>query len=159
MKVILKLFIFGILMTIFIFIQYVPLKSYWLYGSLSYQQMHVAALQGMLQRLGYLTLSLLCLLSIYVLIQYLPQFFEKLGKKVLLIDLDPQGNLSSSFGIDIDNLETTAYNAMKERNAEPYIIKISENLHILPSNLVLERANIEFSVLVQKCFLCNLRLD
>ena len=78
---------FGILMTIFIFIQYVPLKSYWLYGSLSYQQMHVAALQGMLQRSGYLTLSLLCLLSIYVLIQYLPQFFEKLGKNSLAIYL------------------------------------------------------------------------
>lgn len=78
---------FGILMTIFIFIQYVPLKSYWLYGSLSYQQMHVAALQGMLQRLGYLTLSLLCLLSIYVLIQHLPQFFAKLGKNSLAIYL------------------------------------------------------------------------
>ena len=80
-------------------------------------------------------------------VQNIGAAFEKLGKRVLLVDLDPQGNLSSAFGIDIDNLETTTYNAMKERNAEPYIIKISENLHILPSNLVLEKANIEFSSL------------
>ena len=80
-------------------------------------------------------------------VQSIGAALEKLGKKVLLVDLDPQGNLSSSFGIDIDNLETTAYNAMKERNAEPYIVKISNNLHILPSNLILEKANIEFSSL------------
>lgn len=80
-------------------------------------------------------------------VQNIGAAFEKLGKKVLLVDLDPQGNLSSSFGINIDNLETTTYDGMKERNAVPHIIKISENLHILPSNLTLERANIEFSSL------------
>lgn len=72
---------------------------------------------------------------------------SKLGKKVLLIDLDPQGNLSSAFGIDIDSLETTIYDAMKNKNPNPYILEIEDNLHILPSNLVLEKANIEFSAL------------
>lgn len=80
-------------------------------------------------------------------VQSIGAAFEKLGKKVLLIDLDPQGNLSSSFGIDIDNLETTIYDAMKEKDAKSYIIELSENLHILPSNLLLEKANIEFSSL------------
>jgi chromosome partitioning protein len=37
-------------------------------------------------------------------VQSLGAAFEKLGKKVLLIDLDPQGNLSSSFGLNIDDL-------------------------------------------------------
>ncbi|WP_111895726.1 acyltransferase family protein [Acinetobacter sp. MB5] len=77
----------GLLIAIVIFIQYLPLKSYWLYGSFSYQQMHVAPLQGMLQRSGYLGLSLLSLLSMYVLIQRLPQFFEKLGQNSLAIYL------------------------------------------------------------------------
>ena len=45
-------------------------------------------------------------------VQNIGAAFEKLGKRVLLVDLDPQGNLSSAFGIDIDNLETTTYNAM-----------------------------------------------
>lgn len=80
-------------------------------------------------------------------VQSIGAAFEKLGKKVLLIDLDPQGNLSSSFGIDIDNLEKTAYDALKEKNVKPYILEITKNLHILPSNLVLEKANIEFSSL------------
>jgi len=80
-------------------------------------------------------------------VQNLGAAFGKLGKKVLLIDLDPQGNLSSSFGIDIDNLEKTAYDALKEKNMKPYILKITEELHILPSNLILEKANIEFSSL------------
>lgn len=72
---------------------------------------------------------------------------SRLNKKVLLIDLDPQGNLSSAFGINIDSLEKTTYNAMQERNPNPYILEIEENLHILPSNLLLEKANIEFSAL------------
>ncbi|MEK6559220.1 MAG: AAA family ATPase, partial [Planctomycetota bacterium] len=33
-----------------------------------------------------------------------------LGKKVLLVDLDPQGNMSSWFGLDIHNLERSMYN-------------------------------------------------
>ncbi len=73
--------------------------------------------------------------------------FALKGKKTLLIDMDPQGNLSSSFGIDVDNLETTIFDGMKDKNVEPHILEINENLHILPANLVLERANIEFSSL------------
>ena len=34
------------------------------------------------------------------------------GKKVLIIDMDPQGNTSSGFGIDKDELETTVYQLM-----------------------------------------------
>ena len=35
------------------------------------------------------------------------------GKKVLIIDMDPQGNTSSGLGIDKDELETTVYQLMK----------------------------------------------
>lgn len=34
------------------------------------------------------------------------------GKRVLLVDLDPQGNLSINLGIDIDNLELTIYDVL-----------------------------------------------
>ena len=34
------------------------------------------------------------------------------GKRVLIIDMDPQGNTSSGLGIDKDELETTVYQLM-----------------------------------------------
>ena len=37
-----------------------------------------------------------------------------LGKKVLLVDLDPQGNLSSWLGLDIHNLSRSMYNVFLE---------------------------------------------
>ena len=36
----------------------------------------------------------------------------ELGKKVLVIDLDPQGNTSSGFGIDKNEMENTVYELM-----------------------------------------------
>ena len=33
----------------------------------------------------------------------------KLGKKVLVLDMDPQGNTTSGYGIDKDNIENTIY--------------------------------------------------
>ena len=38
----------------------------------------------------------------------------QMGKKVLLVDLDPQGNLSSWLGLDIHNLERSMYNVFLE---------------------------------------------
>ena len=37
-------------------------------------------------------------------VQNIGAALEKLGYKVLLVDLDPQGNLSSSFGINTDKI-------------------------------------------------------
>ena len=36
----------------------------------------------------------------------------ELGKKVLVIDLDPQGNTTSGFGIDKEEIENTVYELM-----------------------------------------------
>src|SRR3972149_3634863 len=38
----------------------------------------------------------------------------QMGKKVLVVDLDPQGNLSSWLGLDIHNLERSMYNVFLE---------------------------------------------
>jgi chromosome partitioning protein len=59
-----------------------------------------------------------------------------LGKKILLIDLDSQGNATSGFGIEKDENESTAYQLLVE-NSDPNssIKKTSiENLWIIPSN-------------------------
>lgn len=63
------------------------------------------------------------------------------GKKVLLIDLDPQANLSQSFGIK--NQEITIYENLK--GDPPNIIEIKKNLYVISSSLDLSAAEIELS--------------
>ncbi|MHA4987726.1 ParA family protein [Cetobacterium somerae] len=71
-------------------------------------------------------------------------YFAKKGYKVLAIDLDPQGNLTDAFGIDLENLEKTAYNALKDKDLSESLLSISENIDLLPSNLDVEKANLDF---------------
>lgn len=70
----------------------------------------------------------------------------ELGKRVLIIDSDPQGNTSSGLGVDKDELEYTFYDLLLE-NATFEQVKIEldffEKLHILPSNIELSGAEIE----------------
>jgi len=64
------------------------------------------------------------------------------GKRVLLIDLDPQANLSQSLGIT--DPEYTIYGALKgEYGLEP--IEIYKNLDLIPSTLDLSGAEVELS--------------
>jgi chromosome partitioning protein len=67
---------------------------------------------------------------------------NKLGKKVLLIDLDPQANLSQSLGLI--NKEKTIYAALKgECKLVP--ITVMKGLDVIPSTLDLSGAEIELS--------------
>lgn len=71
------------------------------------------------------------------------------GKKVLAVDMDPQGNLTSGLGVDKNNLETTIYDAMcGDCNiGECMIIKPlgkNLNLSILPSSRELAGAEVDF---------------
>lgn len=65
-----------------------------------------------------------------------------LGKKVLLIDLDPQGNLSYSLGISEENLDIS-YILSGEKEFEEVVIQV-ENMDVLPANMRL--ADIELSM-------------
>ncbi|WP_372713637.1 ParA family protein [Ilyobacter sp.] len=71
-------------------------------------------------------------------------YYAQKGYKVLGVDLDPQGNLSDSLGINIDDLKFTAYEALKSKDVVPFITEIKENLSIVASNLDLERGNLDF---------------
>lgn len=63
-----------------------------------------------------------------------------LGKKVLLLDLDPQANLSLSLGVP--RIPVTIYEALKgEGELEPYTVK--ENMDVVPSTLDLSGAEME----------------
>lgn len=66
-------------------------------------------------------------------------------KKVLLIDLDPQGNSSSGLGIDRDEAEHTVYDLLLgEANVEECTIRTEfGRLYVIPSNVDLSGAEIE----------------
>lgn len=67
------------------------------------------------------------------------------GKKVLLLDLDPQGNASSSLGIAKDSKLKTVYDVMMDDADIMEVIIKSEvqNLDLIPSNVNLAGAEIE----------------
>lgn len=69
----------------------------------------------------------------------------KLGKKVLLVDIDPQGNSSSGLGIDKRRCEKTTYDCLiNEESMKNVIVETPyENLWICPSNIELSAAEIE----------------
>ena len=69
----------------------------------------------------------------------------ELGKKVLAIDMDPQGNMTSGLGIDKNEVEYSVYDLiLSEVEIEQVICKEAiENLDVLPSNINLSAAEIE----------------
>ena len=69
----------------------------------------------------------------------------EVGKKILLIDIDPQGNATSGFGVDKNNLENTIYEMfIGECTLEDCLINdVIDNLSILPSNVNLSGAEID----------------
>lgn len=69
----------------------------------------------------------------------------KQGKKILVIDSDPQGNATSGFGVDKNELENTIYELLLgECSIQDVIIKdVIPNLSIIPANVNLAGAEIE----------------
>jgi chromosome partitioning protein len=67
------------------------------------------------------------------------------GKKVLVVDMDPQGNTTAGFGIEKTELEKTVYDMMiDECTAKEAVINTQyQNLDVLPSNIDLSGAEIE----------------
>lgn len=67
------------------------------------------------------------------------------GKRVLIIDMDPQGNTSSGLGVDKDELETTVYQLMIGDNTFEECVQkdVFENLDVLASNVNLAGVEIE----------------
>ncbi|MGI6113940.1 MAG: ParA family protein [Mahellales bacterium] len=74
------------------------------------------------------------------------------GKRVLTIDIDPQGNTSSGLGIDKNNVSMSIYDVLiNEGNIEQAIIPTKvENLDIVPSNIQLAGAEIEMVSMISR---------
>lgn len=72
-----------------------------------------------------------------------------LEKSVLLVDIDPQGNATTSFGINKQKLEKTVYSAISSQVSvkKAILLMMIENLFILPSNISLSGVEVELSKL------------
>ena len=83
------------------------------------------------------------------------------GKKVLMIDSDPQGNATSGYGVDKNNLENTIYELiLGECSVQDSIIKeVVPGVSILPSNVNLAAAEIELIGVEKKEFILKKEID
>ena len=83
------------------------------------------------------------------------------GKKVLVIDTDPQGNSTSGFGIDKNDLENTIYELiLEECSIQDCIIKDAiPNVSVIPSNVNLAAAEIELIGVEKKEFILKNAMD
>ena len=83
------------------------------------------------------------------------------GKKVLVIDMDPQGNTTSGYGIEKNELENTIYELiMGDCTVEDCILKeILPNVSVLPSNVNLAAAEIELIGVNDKDFILKNEID
>ncbi|MBF0170023.1 MAG: ParA family protein [Nitrospinae bacterium] len=71
----------------------------------------------------------------------------RLGKKVLLVDLDPQANLSMHVGVNVLELEKSIYDLMINGAAPQEVVVegVLENVDLIPSHLDLSAAEFELS--------------
>ena len=83
------------------------------------------------------------------------------GKKVLVIDMDPQGNTTSGFGIEKNDLDNTIYELiLGECSIQDCILKdVIKGVSILPSNVNLAAAEIELIGVDKKEFILKKEVD
>lgn len=83
------------------------------------------------------------------------------GKKVLVIDIDPQGNTTSGFGVDKNELENTVYELiLGECSIQECMLKnVIDNISMIPSNVNLAAAEIELIGVEKKEFILKNEVD
>ena len=84
-----------------------------------------------------------------------------MNKKVLALDMDPQGNMTSGLGVDKKEVEKTVYDLIiGSAGIEECLCKdIIENLDVLPSNINLSAAEIELIGIDNKEYLLKTEVD
>lgn len=68
------------------------------------------------------------------------------GRRVLMVDFDPQGALSAGLGVSPHELDTTVYNVMMERSVmarDAIVATEFENIDLLPANIDLSAAEVQ----------------
>ena len=83
------------------------------------------------------------------------------GQRVLAIDLDPQGNMTSGLGVDKNELENTVYELMLDECSikESMTNTVMDNLKLIPSNVNLAGAEIELLGINEKEYILKNAVD
>lgn len=81
-------------------------------------------------------------------------------KRVLLVDLDPQGNATMGSGVNKNEVEKTVYDLLTGRATFAECVQVSESgkYHVLPANGDLTAAEVELLSLEQKEFRLKMAL-
>ncbi|SFS84454.1 chromosome partitioning protein [Sulfitobacter marinus] len=79
------------------------------------------------------------------------------GKRVLVVDLDPQGNASTGLGIDVEDREYTTYELLLEDITLDKVVLKTETpgLHIVPATVDLSSADLELISNEKRSFLLH----
>jgi chromosome partitioning protein len=72
-------------------------------------------------------------------------YLAEIGKRVLILDFDPQGNAGSGIGVDINQIESTVYEVLlNQAEFKDSVIETKvKNLFILPSNIDLSGLEVD----------------
>ena len=83
------------------------------------------------------------------------------NKKILVIDTDPQGNTTSGFGVDKNNLDNTIYELfLGECSIQECVIKdVVKGVSLIPSNVNLDATEIELIGVDKKEFILRNEVD
>ena len=83
------------------------------------------------------------------------------GKKVLTIDLDPQGNMTSGLGVDKNEVENTVYELMLDECSvkESMTDTVIDGMKVIPSNVNLAGAEIELLGIPEKEYILRNAVD
>jgi sporulation initiation inhibitor protein Soj len=83
------------------------------------------------------------------------------GKKILVIDLDPQGNTTSGLGVNKNKVDKTVYELLiDEYNIEDCIKKdVFDNLDLIPSNVNLSGAEIELIDIENRSYVLKNKIE
>lgn len=81
----------------------------------------------------------------------------EIGKRVLLVDLDPQGNASTGLGVDVADRQATTYDLLLEEISPAEVIQKTsiEGLYICPANADLSSADIDLVANEKRSFLLH----
>ncbi|MBN1256083.1 MAG: ParA family protein [Planctomycetes bacterium] len=71
----------------------------------------------------------------------------KYGKRVLLVDIDPQASLTDHLGIDPDEIEKSLYDVMLREESPEAILQEVHGMWLLPANIDLAGAEVELATM------------
>ena len=88
-------------------------------------------------------------------------FLAEMNLKILIIDIDPQGNSGSGLGLDIMSVKTNMYDWLLDRaDASSAIQKTNiANLEIIPSNIDLSGLEVDLRDAPEKDYVLKKKLD